>query len=373
MGCAEVLGIPSEPEFVPSPSPTQALSTAPLDMNAEPLPSSSAPSQTPDELASAPHAGPNSDGVVPTENVAAVDDEVGGSAPDDPPRSPSPAGLDGGLPDGGDDVLAEPLPADDCQGEFERVPVDVVFIVDNSGSMVAADAGFEEALPGFAARLDNDLVDYRIILLTRHRQEDRSASDEASTSVCIAAPLGGVAACPSPQPGFGPRFFPYSTKIDSGDSLDRALTTFSAPDPFGFTSIGWSEWLRLDARKVFIEISDADSALPSGEFVSALASQAPEHFGADPHSPGFVFHAIIGLIQKVRALDVYLSDEPLESDVCSGAGSDPDNAGEVYQELSRSTGGLRQSICPANTMILRLLVLAGDVVRRSVVACPAPG
>jgi hypothetical protein len=237
--------------------------------------------------------------------------------------------------------------------------------------MAAADSELEEALPRFAAQLDNDLVDYRIILLSRHREDDRDDSDEASASVCIAAPLGGVPSCPSPQPGLGPRFFPYSITIDSGDSLDRALAAFSEPDPFGLTRLGWSEWLRLDARKVFIEISDSDSALPSREFASALASRAPEHFGVEPESPGFVFHSIIGLIQKGGALNVYFSEEPLEPSVCNRSGSDPDNAGAVYQELSRSTGGLRQSICPANAMSQRLQVLAVDVVLRSFAACPA--
>jgi hypothetical protein len=245
-----------------------------------------------------------------------------------------------------------------------------VFIVDNSGSMVAVDREFEAALPGFASELDDEGVDYRIILISRHRDEDRSASEEASTSVCVAAPLGGSDACPSPAPALGPRFFQYSTKIGGTDSFAQVLAAFAAPDPFGLTSSGWSEWLRPGARKVFIEISDADSATPSAEFVSALAAAAPVHFAADAANPGFVFHSIVGMSRRVLTLDVYGPDEAIRSGVCSGGGSAPANAGEIYQELSRSTGGLRQAICPADAMPLRLSVLRVDVTRRGVEACP---
>jgi hypothetical protein len=209
--------------------------------------------------------------------------------------------------------------------------------------------------------------------LSRHRREARSASDAASTSVCVAAPVSGLAECPSERPVPGPRFFPYSIKIDETDSFDRALEAFSSPDPFGLTQIGWSEWLRVGARKVFIEITDDDAALPSVEFVHALAAAAPEHFNADPTRPGFIFHSVLGVAQKGLALDLYAPEEPIEPDVCTGAGTSPDNSGPVYQELSRATGGLRQSICPAGVLDLRLLILAADVVRRSVVECPAGG
>ena len=296
---------------------------------------------------------------MPAGQVAGVDDTL------DPPA----ARPDAGAPDAG----SEASPEVPCEGRFDRVPVDVVFIVDNSASMAAVDGAFEAALPGFVARLEDEGVDQRVILLSRHRREARSASDAASTSVCVSAPVSGLAECPSERPVPGPRFFPYSIEIGNTDSLDRALEAFSSPDPFELTQIGWSEWLRVGARKVFIEITDDDSALPNVEFVDALAAAAPEHFNADPSRSGFVFHSVLGVVQKARALDLYAPDEPIEPDVCSGVGTDPDNSGRVYQALSRATGGLRQSICPVDALDARLLVLAADVVLRSVVECPAGG
>jgi hypothetical protein len=370
LGCAQVLGIPSDPEVAPSSSPSQALSTPSSEAGAEASPDAQGSSEMPGESA-ASNGDTDSEELVRREKVSGIDG-ASDTAPDDPELSESPAlGLDAGAPaGGGDDVGAEPPPVDPCPGEFDRVPVDLVFIVDNSQGMAAADGEFEAALPGFATLLDNDRVDYRIILLSRHRREARASSTEAKTSVCVAAPLSGLAACPSAEPALGPRFFPYDIEIGATDSLSQALATFSEPDPFGLTGSGWSEWLRPDARKVFIEISAADSALAGAEFVGALAAAAPAQFSAEPATPGFAFHGIIGLIQKNLALDLYRADEAIEPRVCDGDGSNPDNAGEVYQELSRSTGGLRQSICPADAMNLRLLVVAADVVRRSFLGCP---
>jgi hypothetical protein len=377
VGCAQVLGVPTDPELVPPAPGASPLDPAPEELpapGAEPQPSAAGPNATPQGTASSELMDPAldgaiADGALSAENIAGIDETLEPTAPTPAEPEPEPE-PEPGAPDAGSEAPPElPTPAP-CDGLFDRVPVDVVFIVDNSSSMATADAAFEAALPAFVARLNDEGVDHRVILLSRHREAARSSSDAASRSVCVAAPVSGLAACPSERPVPGPRFFPYSIAIGDTDSLDRALEAFSSPDPFGLTQIGWSEWLRAGARKVFIEITDDDAALPSVEFVQALAAAAPEHFNTDGARPGFVFHSVLGLEQKVRALDLYASDEPIEPDLCSGAGTDPTSSGPVYQELSRATGGLRQSICPAGVLDLRLLILAADVVRRSVVGCP---
>jgi hypothetical protein len=188
--------------------------------------------------------------------------------------------------------------------------------------------------------------------------------------VCIAAPLGGLVQCPSLRPALGPRFFQYSIKIDASDSFERVLEASAEPDPFGLTSIGWTEWLRLGARTVFIEITDADSALSIDAFVRGLAAAAPDHFRVDPNDPGFTFHSIVGVAERGIVPDVYGPEEPVEERTCSGVGTGPDNAGEIYQALSRSTSGLRQSVCPAAALGGRLQILAADVLQRSACANP---
>ena len=368
LSCAQMLGIPSDPELAPSPAaqgdaaPIRGAAEQPSPPGIDQPAPNGAPGSAPRD-----DRGARSDGVLPPDSVASFDD-TSQSRPHAPEPDAPLDRADASAPDAG----GGPVPPG-CDGRFERVPVDVVFIVDNSGSMPEETESFEQALPSFVALLEEDEVDYRIILLSRHRRDERSASAEASTSVCVAAPLSELAECPSERPALGPRFFQYSIKMDDDDSLQRVLQAFDAPDPFGLTEIGWSEWLRSGARTIFIQVTDADSALGASDFTTALQAAAPASFGSDATRPGFVFHSITGVIQKRLGLDIYLADEPIEPAVCEGTGSNPDNAGVVYQELSRSTGGLRAPVCPADALGLRLALLASDATLRSIRACSDPG
>jgi hypothetical protein len=369
-GCADVLGIPSDPALVPAEVSNDGAGGSVADAAAL-VPATGAngsPSTNEDGL----HA----DGILPPGSIDGIEGQNGrdldaglaaatpdSSASEPTPIVPPPAVLDAGTHDAA--LPVEPT----CDGLLGRVPVDIVFVVDNSGSMAAETAAFESALPQFVASLERNDTDYRIVLLSRHRSEERSASEEASTSVCIAAPVSGLASCPAPSPVSSERFFQYSIKIDASDSLQRLLQAFDTPDPFGVTHGGWSELLRSDAQVIFIELSDADSALSASDFVAALSAKSPQRFAADLAQPGFIYHSVVGIAQKSGVADVYGANEPIELGVCSAGGDTPDNAGAVYQELSRSTGGLRMSICPSSAIDTRLSALATAVVLRSIRAC----
>lgn len=364
-GCAELLGIPDDPVLVPAdPSLLD-----PADADSSGVVREPTLSPSPGDLADAGagSGGLGTEGALPPGSVTGIDGSfaadaaVSDAAADPPPASE--AGLDGGVSD-----AALGPDAGECSGLLGRVPIDVVFVFDNSGSMAAEAAAFERALPAFAERLDREAVDYRIILLSRHRVADRESSEEASTSVCIGAPLGGVA-CPSRSPLLTPRFFQYSIKIDARDSFERILESFAEPDPFELTREGWSEWLRADAHPVFIEISDSDSDVPVADFLAALAARDTRGQLFAEGAPRFVFHSLVGLAPKQVELAVYAANEPIETETCSGDGGQPDNAGETYQALSRRTGGSRAPVCPPALLDERLQGLATDVVLRSVRLC----
>ena len=224
--------------------------------------------------------------------------------------------------------------------ELVRQPVDIIIAIDNSGSMDDESRAVEENLnDNFAAILEQSGVDYRVILITEHRERDGQ-----DTAVCIASPLSNVPACPSDAPGPSERFFHYATEINSRNSLQVLLDTFSGEreDDFGLAPNGWSEWLRPGANKTFLEITDDDSSVDALEFVSALTSLAPEQFGADPSRLGFVWHSIVGLAERAVATEPYAPGDPVETQECTG---NVFNAGATYQELSRLTGGLRFPIC----------------------------
>lgn len=266
-----------------------------------------------------------------------------------------------------------------------REPVDIILVVDNSGSMRQELQSVENNInANFGSILTDSGVDYRLIAISRHRDDD-------NTSLCVTQPLSSLASCPAPDPGLTERFKHFNTKIESDDSLDRILATYEpgfdecfsmcdngdtseddGDDNSGNTDLGWSEWLRAGAKKVFLVMTDANDDLPAADFVSHLTTMAPE-FGTAA-SPQFIFHSITGLAEKTDLTAPYLPDEPVQSVTCMG---DVTNAGETYQELSRMTGGLRFPLCQYAGYDVVFRTIAEDVVTRSTIACdfaipPAP-
>jgi hypothetical protein len=262
---------------------------------------------------------------------------------------------------------------DESRAMLVKEPIDIIVVLDNSGSMdEELDAVERNINVNFAGILDVSDVDYRVILISRHRKEARDASEEASTSICVEAPLSGLMACPAPDPVFSNHFFQYFTKIESDDSFDVLLDTYEPPfessdreDRADQAPDGWSAWLRPRAKKVFLEMTDDNEDMIASEFVSELQTMAPEHFGTDPTSPGFVFHSIIGVAEKTDETAPYLPDEPVTADRCPSVTSE----GATYQQLSILTGGLRFPLCGFDAYDVVFRRIAEDVVTRTQVAC----
>src|SRR5690606_6338718 len=104
---------------------------------------------------------------------------------------------------------------DQEEAEIVRQPVDIILLLDNSGSMADELEAVEANINvNFASILASRDVDYHMILISRHRQEPRDESEEASTSICVSSPLSGLDSCDdAEQPAFTERFFQYSTKL----------------------------------------------------------------------------------------------------------------------------------------------------------------
>ena len=275
--------------------------------------------------------------------------------------------------------------ADACVNDQEpaqlvKQPVDIIVLLDNSGSMADEAAAVEANINvNFASVLANSEVDYRVILISRHRKGPRADSGETSTSICVQVPLSGLASCDAaPKPVFSDRFFQYSTKIESQDSFDVALGTYALPidsdlaERFDQAPLGWSAWLRPGAKKVFLEVTDDNEDTSATSFVSGLQRMAPEHFGSDPAHPSFVFHSLVGLTEKDPTTSAYLPEDPPTEEKCTGNGDKVTNAGETYQELSRLTGGLRFPLCQFDAYDVVFRRIAEDVVLTRSVACDFP-
>lgn len=255
------------------------------------------------------------------------------------------------------------------EAELVREPIDIIVLLDNSLSMVDEARSVEATLNiNFASLLEDSGIDYRLILISRHRANDTLLG---ATAVCIDPPLGGGGPCPSAQPSFGARFFHYSTEVGSSDSFDVLLGSYDGRrrDDFQLAPSGWSAWLRSGAKKVFLEISDDDENMPASTFLGELSALAPEHFGSDPSRPDIVWHSIVGLPEKQDPVEAYAPSEPVQEGRCFGNLTTVFNSGRNYQELSRSTGGLRFPICQFGAYDQVFEAIAASVVETSAVAC----
>ncbi len=268
--------------------------------------------------------------------------------------------------------------SDKADAMLTSSPVDIILVLDNSGSMKEEMAAAEQNINVNFANILNDAgVDYRVILLSRHRVEDRSDSESASTSICVSQPLSGLAACPAAKPVFSERFYQYGEKVESHDALDWVIDAFDAPDKKNkLAPMGYQEWLREGAKKVIVVMTDDDESTDTDEtpytvqsFLQALVGLSTAQFGADPEKPNVVFHSIVGIKEKAVATDAYLPTEPAEPAVCSSNGAVVENAGPTYQELSRLTGGLRFPICqfPGYDAVFR--AIAKDVIVKADLTC----
>jgi hypothetical protein len=280
-----------------------------------------------------------------------------------------------GIPDGDEQSLGtDPLnPDSSCAGEelaasLVRRPVDIIFVIDNSGSMTGEIVQVQDNInDNFAGIIGASGLDFQVIMLSEH-------GDIADNNfICVRAPLSGSDCNPVPAaPVNTPTFFHYSEKIGSKDSLKKLLETYNEPDPNGQAPGGWSQLLRADAVKVFVEITDDESELNANSFESQLFALTPAHFG-DAADRNYIWHSIIGLKENNPVTAPWLPTDPVQSQLCTTVqGNGAVKPGLVYQDLSIRTGGLRFPICQLDSFDAVFQEIAEGVVDGSQIDCTFP-
>ncbi|HEX6271532.1 MAG TPA: hypothetical protein VFZ53_00760 [Polyangiaceae bacterium] len=279
-------------------------------------------------------------------------------------------------------------------------PMDIIVSIDNSGSMAGEiDAVVARINTDFAQIIEASGIDYRVVMVSRYGHRNYTLG-ETNYSVCVGPPLGSAACTqpngPSPQlVNRPPRFYHHSTDIGSRNMWCRLTSSYTVRDevpdsragwmpvancvgePTGCVP-GWRYWLRQNAFKVFIGITDdapgtnsggtsqncttasgfADTLAGAQAFDRAIRTLDPAQFGAyDMANPNtgrnYRWYSIVGMSPKAAPNQTtpFQPTEPVVTTICQGpvggAGGDDDGvrAGVGYQELSRLTGGLRYSNC----------------------------
>ncbi len=274
-------------------------------------------------------------------------------------------------------------------------PVDIIFVIDNSGSMMEEIAQVQQRInEDFAAIIEASGVDYRVIMVSRYGDINIPISFSSWYPICISSPLGGHD-CSSPSyqpvtnnPG---RFYHYSADIFSTDALCRLLEGFHSPDEIAsdyrsWTPVapnGYSEFLREEAFKAFVVITDdnidctyggyafkdydtaALGTIAAASFDTALLTLSPAHFGTAADR-NYVFHSIVAMGENSPGTEPWPSTAAIQTSQCSPGSEAP---GTGYQALSVLTGGLRYPTCRHDDFDAIFQALAEDVVEGAVASC----
>lgn len=299
----------------------------------------------------------------------------------------------------------------DAEATLTKRPVDIIISIDNSGSMAGEIQAVIDRINGdFAEIIEDSGIDYRVIMVSRYGNLNFTLGD-TNYSVCIGPPLGNALCPTAPAPTLvnTERFFHHSTDIGSNNMWCRLLSSLVTTDEFpesrgGWTPLapnGWQDWLRTEALKVFVGITDdrpltnsggtsqrcttasglTDNEAGADSFDAALRTALPAQFGAydalDPDANrNYIWHSIVGLTAKAgdAGLEAYQPAEPIVTTICTGpnAGSSDDDgvaAGQGYQYLSQMTGGLRYSNCLNDNFDAIFNAIAEGVIEGATIQC----
>lgn len=293
---------------------------------------------------------------------------VGGCGDDDrPTRDGGGGGTDGGgggmdartprdvqipdVPFTGDAACATATSA----AEVGRLPVDILWMVDNSTSMAPAIDNVQRGLNAFANRIADSGLDYRVIMLSL---QGRSA--DRRLPVCIPPPLAGDGDC-----GDGDRFFHVSIDVRSTQPVEQFLgslgqtTGYAAGAERG--SAPWRHLLREDSTKTLVFVTDdnartcarpgpspcRDGDPPIDELALESFPGGGNPFNSNELGPGILTSEYGTLFEGYTFNAIYGWGSEADPDVlCTyPGGGEPPNPGWTYTTLVGRTGGVRAQIC----------------------------
>lgn len=300
---------------------------------------------------------------------------------------------DGGVP--GFATISENCAAITQTPEQLHSPVDVIIVIDNSSSMAGEIEQVQERInEDFARIIEESGVDYRVIMVARYGDVN-VAVGESDHPICVRAPLGtGDCINPESTPLMhnAPRFYHYSADIRSRTPWCDLLTSWDTPDEYApaderkrewesIAPIGWRQFVREEAFKEFLVISDDNSRCDTDdhhfddsstsqaqndavEFDTALLAVAPRQFGSNI-ARKYKWHSIIGMSENSDPTVPWPASAPIQNGQCSPGSEGP---GLGFQALSVLTGGLRYPSCNNDNFDAVFQALAEGVVTGSL-AC----
>jgi hypothetical protein len=186
--------------------------------------------------------------------------------------------------------------------------LDLIVVVDNSGSMDEECAEAQQSLPGLVQAFEARGFETRLVLLTD--------DSDGTNGICLPAPLGS-GSCPDDEnlPG-------YRHVVVSVASNNALLDLLGLYDQY-------SASLRNGAHRSILVVTDDDSGLGAAEFTTQLLVR--------PGFDDFRFHAAALSLQPFPPI-------PPDPGIC-WRGGQAGNQGTVYLQLVAARGGYLHDLC----------------------------
>ncbi len=224
----------------------------------------------------------------------------------------------------GNGSCAASCAGEEVNADFVMLPSDIIWVVDQSGSMNQETQYVQQQINTFASAIGTSGIDYRVVMIAR---------DSGGNAICVPPPLGG------PSCGDNTRFKLVDQYVDSRNGPAVAVSQYP----------NYSSFLRLEAMKHFIFVTDDDSNQSAATFTNALAGLQPA-----------------GMFSNYKVHGIY--GRAANGGVCDGAFGKAVRAGNVYTTLITNTGGASGIICD-NDWSSVFMDIQAAVVTGSQVSC----
>lgn len=257
--------------------------------------------------------------------------------------------------------------------EAKLLPVDIIWMVDNSASMEPAIEEIQGGLNAFASIIEQKSLDFRVIMLAlRSKTSPIQVNGSTRYPVCIPPPLAGDNNC-----GDGPRFFQSSVDIRSTQPLEQLLGTLAQTSGYkeGEERGGepWAGFLRPNATKTIVVVTDDNARLSAQEFEHFAGGKNP--FNSLTLPPGILEPSWNGLFNGYLFSGIYGWGSNVDPTIpCSYPDTtEPPSSGPTYTELVKKTGGVRAKICDGQAAWQPFFdAVAQAVVETSKLSCEMP-
>ena len=224
---------------------------------------------------------------------------TGGSTP--PPIGPGTGPVDAAMPPG-DGACAGVTQ----EAETKKQPADIIWALDNSGSMLTEAQAVQDNMNVFAQQIIATGIDVRVVILSN--PQTIILGIPIGIGVCVGAPLGS-GQCPNDS--LPPKYLHLNVGVGSHDALNLLIDRYGE----------YKSMLRPEATKTFVVVTDDEAtAAPNNSAAAFTASVA----ALDPV-----------MFKKWTLSGVYCTTACLN---CAGTGN-------VYEQLRQQTGGVSGDMC----------------------------